>query len=76
MVGNWEVEFRAPRQRATGRQQQELAGPTILVPHAATIYFYANDNFGRNVLGRRGWLNRVRFGVVDHDLRDLSGPLR
>ena len=32
-----------------------------------TAYFAADENFSRNVLGRRGWLDRLRFGLVDHD---------
>jgi len=33
----------------------------------ALVYFFANAKFTRNVLGRNGWLNRVRLGLVDHD---------
>ncbi len=33
----------------------------------ATSYFYADPGIGRNVLGRRGWLDRLRFGLVDRD---------
>jgi hypothetical protein len=33
----------------------------------ATVYFAADENFTRNVLGRQGWLNRVRLGLVDYD---------
>jgi len=33
----------------------------------ATVYFYADPSIERNVLGRRGWLNRIRFGLVDYD---------
>ena len=31
------------------------------------IYFVADPMIDRNVLGRTGWLDRVRLGVVDHD---------
>ncbi len=30
-------------------------------------YFYADPGIVRNVLGRRGWLDRLRFGLVDYD---------
>lgn len=30
-----------------------------------TVYFA--DGLPRNVLGRRGWLDRVRLGVVEHE---------
>jgi hypothetical protein len=31
------------------------------------VYFAANQSFTRNVLGRRGWLDQVRPGIVEHD---------
>jgi hypothetical protein len=33
----------------------------------ALVYFFENPNIRKNVLGRNGWLNRVRLGLVDHD---------
>ena len=33
----------------------------------AKVYFAAPPEFSRNVLGRAGWLNRFRLGIVDHD---------
>lgn len=39
-----------------------------------TVYFAAHEGLPRNVLGRRGWLDHVRLGLVDHDGRlYLSG---
>ena len=35
----------------------------------ATVYFAADEHFSINVLGRVGWLNCVRMGLVDHDGR-------
>ena len=34
----------------------------------SVVYFFADERIGRNLLGRAGWLDRVRFGLVDHDL--------
>lgn len=31
------------------------------------VYFFAEPSIVRNVLGRRGWLDRVRLGIVDYD---------
>ena len=31
------------------------------------VYFAADAGFSRNVLGRHGWLDRVRLGVVDYN---------
>ena len=32
-----------------------------------TVYFAASEQFSRNVLGRVGWLQHFRVGVVDHE---------
>ena len=31
------------------------------------VYFAGHEGFGRNVLGRRGWRDRVRLGLVDYE---------
>ncbi|MBI4904793.1 MAG: hypothetical protein HY820_14225 [Acidobacteria bacterium] len=31
------------------------------------VYFFADTGIEKNVLGRRGWLDRVKIGIVDHD---------
>jgi hypothetical protein len=31
------------------------------------VYFFADERINKNLLGRIGWLDRVRFGLVDHD---------
>ena len=33
----------------------------------SVVYFFADTGIKRNVLGRRGWLDRLRLGLVDHD---------
>jgi len=33
----------------------------------AVVYFAAVEGFARNVLGRSGWLDRVRLGIIYHD---------
>jgi hypothetical protein len=33
----------------------------------AVIYFALDPAFRRNVLGRRGWLDRVRLGLIDYE---------
>jgi hypothetical protein len=32
-----------------------------------TVYFAADQSFPRNVLGRHGWLQQLRLGIVDYD---------
>lgn len=33
----------------------------------STVFFFANERIQKSVLGRNGWLNRIRLGLVDHD---------
>lgn len=33
----------------------------------STVFFYAEDAFKRNVLGRNGWLNKLKIGIIDYD---------
>ena len=40
----------------------------------ATVYFAADQQFTRNVLGRTGWLDRVKLGLVDYEAKLLLGP--
>ena len=39
---------------------------TLRYSFDVTVYFPAQENFKRNVLGRRGWLDHVRLGLVDY----------
>ena len=31
------------------------------------VYFAEDENFNRNVLGRRGWLELVKIGLIDYE---------
>jgi hypothetical protein len=31
------------------------------------VYFFADERINKNVLGRAGWLDRVRLGLIEHD---------
>ena len=31
------------------------------------VYFFADERVNKNLLGRAGWLDRIRLGLVDHD---------
>lgn len=31
------------------------------------VYFAKEESFARNVLGRRGWLDQVRLGIVEYE---------
>jgi predicted aspartyl protease len=45
----------------------EISLQVLGVEITAMVYFYANPSIERNVLGRRGWLDRLRFGLVDYE---------
>ena len=45
----------------------ELTLAALGVEVHALVYFFENPNIRKNVLGRNGWLNRVRLGLVDYD---------
>jgi len=40
------------------------------------VYFFAERSVRKNVLGRGGWLDRVRVGLVDHDRELYFGRIR
>lgn len=40
----------------------------------SVVYFAAAADFKRNVLGRSGWLDRVRLGIVYHDSEVYLSP--
>lgn len=33
----------------------------------STVYFAAEDSFYLNILGRQGWLDRVKLGLIDYE---------
>ncbi len=33
----------------------------------STVYFAKEESFTRNALGRQGWLDRVRLGLIDYE---------
>ena len=38
------------------------------------VYFFADAGSNKNVLGRVGWLDRVRLGLVEHDRHIYLAP--
>jgi hypothetical protein len=44
-----------------------------VVTHS-TVYFCADESINKNVLGRTGWLDRVRLGLVEHDSQIYLAP--
>ncbi len=56
----------------------ELTLQTFDIAFHTTVYFAAAYGLERNLLGRIGWLQQVRLGIVDHDeeiyLSDYNDP--
>jgi len=40
---------------------------TLGLRFESLVYFFADEAINRNLLGRIGWLDRIRLGLVDHD---------
>ena len=45
----------------------EIELTTLGIVTFTTVYFFTDPVIVKNVLGRAGWLDRVRLGSVDHD---------
>ena len=45
----------------------EVTINTLGIELHSMVFFFADAGIKKNVLGRRGWLDRVRIGIVDHD---------
>ncbi len=43
----------------------ELTLTVLGIENVSTVYFAESDYFDRNVLGRIGWLDRVKFGLIE-----------
>jgi hypothetical protein len=52
----------------------ELTLSVLGVETFSTVYFAADEYFARNVLGRQGWLDRVRLGLVDYEGKLFMSP--
>lgn len=40
----------------------------------SAVYFFADESINKNVLGRTGWLDRVRMAIVEHDAELYLSP--
>ena len=54
----------------------ELTLEVLGLEFHTTVYFAAEEYFSRNVLGRQGWLDHLKFGLIDQEgklfLSDLT----
>jgi hypothetical protein len=76
-----DIESSAPEKIST------VTGGFLAHPHVITlevlgvrsdtlVYFAADEHFTRSVLGRTGWLDRVRLGLIDYEAKLLLSPYR
>jgi len=68
------VESGTPLRFSTATGDFDAYGHTIKLETLrysfdVTVYFAAQDSFRRNVLGRRGWLDQLRLGIVEYESR-------
>jgi hypothetical protein len=47
----------------------ELSLSVLGIETNSTVYFAESEFFTRNVLGRQGWLDRVKLGLIDSEGR-------
>lgn len=45
----------------------ELTLSVLGIETVSTVYFAESDSFDRNVLGRIGWLDRVKLGLIEQE---------
>lgn len=45
----------------------EVSIRVLGIEFISVLYFFADHAIEKNVLGRRGWLDRVRIGIVDYE---------
>ncbi len=69
---NLEIESGMPIQigTATGDFRaygHELTLTVLGIENISTVYFAESDYFDRNVLGRIGWLDRVKLGLIERE---------
>lgn len=47
--------------------EHEVTIQTLGIEFPSVVYFAQDAGFSRNFLGRSGWLDRVRIGIIDYD---------
>ena len=67
-----EIETGIPLRMMTATGQFDTFGHTINlsvlgIETEATVYFAAEESFFLNILGRQGWLDRVKLGLIDYE---------
>jgi hypothetical protein len=69
---NINIETGEPRTFSTANSKLEAFGHVVIIrvlgiDAEALVFFFADENINKNVLGRRGWLDRLRFGLLEYE---------
>jgi predicted aspartyl protease len=69
---NLDVEAGDPMAFRTATGRVEAFGHLVTVEtlglnFESVVYFFADERINKNLLGRLGWLDRIRLGLIDHD---------
>jgi len=67
-----EVERGVPMSFATANSRFEAYGHEVMIGTLdievySLVFFFAEGKIVKNVVGRRGWLDRVKVGIVDYE---------
>jgi hypothetical protein len=67
-----EIESGEPQNFSTATSSFKTYGHSVTLitkgfQFDSYVYFAADESFGKNVLGRYGWLNRLIIGINDYD---------
>ena len=68
----FEIESGQPKTfwTATGRLEtfgQLVTLEVLGLSVESVVYFFADERIQKNLLGRMGWLDRIRFGLIEYD---------
>ena len=69
---NLDVEAGAPVAFRTATGRVEAFGHLVTIGtlglnFESVVNFFADERIDKNLLGRLGWLDRIRLGLIDHD---------
>ena len=56
-----------------GAYEHEITIQTLGIEFSSAVFFAQDSAFNRNFLGRSGWLERLRVGIIDYDRKLFLG---